>query len=76
MKRYVKKEERRLGDRSKARHLGGSVKPKNGGDGGKHCVGTASTALPEPLTPDSCLENPMDRGAPWDAVPGVARSRT
>ena len=24
----------------------------------------------------SCLENPMDRGAWWAAVPGVAKSRT
>ena len=45
------KKERRLGDSSKARHLDGSVKPKNGGDGGKHCIDRASTALPEPLTP-------------------------
>ena len=28
-----------------------------------------------PLQP-SCLENPMDRGALWAAVYGVARSRT
>ena len=45
------KKERRLGDSSKARHLDGSVKPKNGGDGGKHCIDRASTALPELLTP-------------------------
>ena len=25
---------------------------------------------------DSCLENPMDRGAWWTAVHGVAKSRT
>ena len=25
---------------------------------------------------DSCLENPMDGGAWWAAVPGVAKSRT
>ena len=25
---------------------------------------------------DSCLENPMDRGAWWAAVHGVAKSRT
>ena len=24
----------------------------------------------------SCLENPMDRGAWWATVPGVAKSRT
>ena len=24
----------------------------------------------------SCLENPIDRGAQWAAVPGVAKSRT
>ena len=24
----------------------------------------------------SCLENPMDRGAWWDAVPGVSKSQT
>ena len=23
-----------------------------------------------------CLENPMDRGAWWDTVPGVAKSQT
>ena len=27
-------------------------------------------------TPDSCLENPMDRGAWWAAVYGVAQSQT
>ena len=27
-------------------------------------------------TPVACLENPMDRGAGWAAVHGVARSRT
>ena len=26
--------------------------------------------------PYSCLENPMDRGAWWATVPGLARSRT
>ena len=28
------------------------------------------------MTPYSCLENPMDRGAWWAAVHGVAKSRT
>ena len=32
--------------------------------------------LEKAMTPYSCLENPMDRGAWWAAVHGVAKSRT
>ena len=28
------------------------------------------------MAPHSCLENPMDRGAWWAAVPGVTQSQT
>ena len=43
-----------------------------------HVVSTFSTALEGDGTPlqYSCLENPMDGGAWWAAVHGVAKSRT
>ena len=49
---------------------------KNGGE--KSCyfiVGNLGEGNGTPLQ-YSCLENPMDRGAWWAAVHGVARSRT
>ena len=38
-------------------------------------VGSNYTQL-KVMAPHSCLENPMDRGAWWAAVHGVAKSRT
>ena len=40
-----------------------------------HCPGTFGEGNGTPLQ-DSCLENPMDGGARWAAVHGVAKSRT
>ena len=60
----MKKGERRPEDRSKARYLDGPVKPKNKGDGGKHRIDTASTALRQPTLQCSYLETP------WTEEPG------
>ena len=40
-----------------------------------HCARTFGEGNGTPLQ-YSCLENPMDGGAWWDAVHGVAKSRT
>ena len=42
---------------------------------GPACWGHAETVMAPPLQ-YSCLENPMDGGAWWAAVHGVAKSRT
>ena len=55
----------------------GKESPCNAGDLGsiRDQKGSPGEGCGYPLK-YSCLENPMDRGAPWATVPGITESQT
>ena len=50
--------------------------PASAGDGFDPCVRKISWIRKWQPTPESCLENPMERGPLWATVHGVTKSQT